>query len=197
MRKNLLLSLLFTVSLFSCANNRPAPAPTPAPSAPQPSYFEHTITFSGETLADIALHYTGRATNWMVIRDVNPGIRPDRLRIGQVLLIPRELLITEKQFTKNSLKRKASSTAAAGPSTAPSTEMPEKAPASVTTEPSPAAVEAAPAQVTEAPAIEVAPTTTVTTVPVVEAVPTTVVTPPAAKEPGDQDREKLLDELLK
>lgn len=47
----------------------------------------HTIV-SGDTLWDLAGTYYGDGTQWPRIRDANPGINPDALQIGAVIVIP-------------------------------------------------------------------------------------------------------------
>src|SRR5262249_17106027 len=84
---------------------QPQPTAPKAVTEPQPTYLEHTIMFSGETLADIATWYTGKATNWQAIRDANPSVNPSRLRLSQVILVPRNLVVNDKPFTKAALKR--------------------------------------------------------------------------------------------
>lgn len=46
----------------------------------------HTIA-SGETLGDISARYFGTTTRWEAIRDLNPGLDPMRLKVGQVILV--------------------------------------------------------------------------------------------------------------
>jgi len=42
----------------------------------------------GDTLHSIARDHYGDAAQWVKIRDANPGIDPDRLKVGQVLVLP-------------------------------------------------------------------------------------------------------------
>ena len=65
---------------------------------------EHTVRYSGETLAVIARWYTGRATNWAAIRDANPGLRPERINLGQIIMIPRALVVEERPMPKDFVK---------------------------------------------------------------------------------------------
>ena len=71
-----------------------------------PDNFQHIVQ-SGETLGMIADWYTGKASNWTLIVDSNPGLRPERLRPGQIVLIPRKILIKDTPIPKGySQKRK-------------------------------------------------------------------------------------------
>ncbi len=56
-------------------------------------FVEHTIRFTGETLALIAQWYTGSSTNWQRILESNPGVAPTALRKGQVIQIPIALAV--------------------------------------------------------------------------------------------------------
>lgn len=56
-------------------------------------FVEHTIRFTGETLALIAQWYTGSSTNWQSILENNPGVVPTALREGQVIRIPIDLAV--------------------------------------------------------------------------------------------------------
>jgi hypothetical protein len=194
-----------TLGLALCTTLTACPSPEgPPPSnqkqnvAPQETYIEHTISYSGETLAEIAAWYTGRGSNWTAIRDANPSIRPDRLRLGQVILIPTNIVTNDKPFSRKASKKpKTEPTADANPTpasgdAAPATPTdapnltPTEAPALTPTDaPTPAA--------TDAPA---APTSEPTLVPTPEptAAPAVETPKPTSK---DVEREKLLDELLK
>ena len=91
-----------SVTLGGC-NNKPAPVPPPQQPVAEPEVaadVEHRISYSGETLAVIAAWYTGRATNWQAIRDANPGLRPERLNLGQVILIPGDLVVQHEPMPK-------------------------------------------------------------------------------------------------
>lgn len=188
------LSITICGLFTACANNNNQPAPSQQNiPTPQESYLEHTISFSGETLAEIAAWYTGRGLNWTAIRDANPSIRPDRLRLGQIILIPRSLVTNEKPFTRKSSKKTAKTPEPAPEAKAtPASGEPAAAPTEVPT-PSP----------TEAPALTpTEPTAAPTATPEPTLVPTVVptATPEAAATKAnskDLEREKLLDELLK
>jgi len=192
----LALGFALCTSLTACPQNgTPPPAPPSHNPTPQETYLEHTISFSGETLAEISAWYTGRALNWMAIRDANPSIRPDRLRLGQIILIPRELVINEKPFTRKAGK-KAPKTVESAPEGTPTPAPAEPTQTSnqAASEPTPAPVvtEAPQLTPTEAPAATVEPTPEPTVAPS----QTPEVAAPKANS-KDVEREKLLDELLK
>jgi nucleoid-associated protein YgaU len=44
----------------------------------------------GDTLYDIAIDHYGAGRYWTRIRDANPGIDPNRLKVGQIILLPPE-----------------------------------------------------------------------------------------------------------
>jgi hypothetical protein len=89
------------------AVKKPAPTPAPvpktqpappatAPSPAKPSPYEHTVRWTGETLSLIAQWYTGSWRNWKALADANPNLNPDRIAIGDVILIPTDLLKTQQ-----------------------------------------------------------------------------------------------------
>ena len=61
-----------------------------------PTYYKHTICWSGETLSLISKWYTGRYTNWREIVNHNPEIDPKCIKIGQIIYIPDKMLRTRK-----------------------------------------------------------------------------------------------------
>ncbi len=64
-------------------------------------YFTHTIKWGGESLIRISLWYTGSGKNWLQINEANPSIDPRRIKIGDSILIPEKLLITNKPMPIN------------------------------------------------------------------------------------------------
>ena len=70
----------------------PTPAPTPSPAGPQPGdavqvTVEHVLA-PGETLWTLASRYLGSGELYVQIVDANPGINPENLQAGQVIVIP-------------------------------------------------------------------------------------------------------------
>lgn len=171
----------------------PAPPSTPPPTTPQAGQFvEHVIKYSGETLADIAAWYTGKAINWMAIRDANPSLRPERLRIGQLVLIPQEIVVNEQPMPRSFIQRSGRSEATPTPSAEATTPAAEPTP-----EATPSAEATAAPEETPEPAAT--PVSAETPEPTIPEVPVVATPTPGAKNvsPEDAEREKLLDELLK
>jgi len=99
-------------SLFSCAGPKEAekqpagekgqvpPAVQQAPPAPPPpkvpTYFIRTVTWPNESLSIIAAWYTGQIDNWKILVEANPELDPTRLRIGDKVRVPEELLKTRE-----------------------------------------------------------------------------------------------------
>lgn len=90
------------VGSTGCMHREPAPAAENERASEQA--LEHRVALPGETLAVIAKHYTGKAANWKAIADYNRGLKPERLRLGQTILIPRELVSNERPLTKEEVK---------------------------------------------------------------------------------------------
>ncbi|MCB0324763.1 MAG: LysM peptidoglycan-binding domain-containing protein [Bdellovibrionales bacterium] len=82
----------------------------------------HTIRYSGETLSELAQYYTGNAFQWknlQVLRDDQPASNPDRLQVGDRVLIPAAIARrtapppkTYFRAASNSSKRKGTRVAA-------------------------------------------------------------------------------------
>lgn len=71
----------------------------------------HTISVPGETLSIISQWYTGNPANWREITRATPGIDAQRLRIGQEVNIPVELVSNRTVMPRNYVKRFASARA--------------------------------------------------------------------------------------
>jgi hypothetical protein len=67
----------------------------------QPQYFEHIVRYQGETLTLIAKWYTGEAKNWSILVTKNPEVSPNSLRIGALILIPREIVVTTEPMPRS------------------------------------------------------------------------------------------------
>lgn len=196
------IAMVATLALFAvgCVKK---PVPVVVPPTPivqtAPRDIEHTIRFPGETLGVIAAWYTGKASNWEIIRDANPGVNPKKLRPGHVIRIPEGLATRHEPFGKEFVQKffggpskKKETVVEPAPvearspdgGVAPSVDSTGEATPTPTPEVSPVA---------EAPATDtvVTPNVTVTTV-----VPAQVAEPEATPSATDTEREKLLDELL-
>ena len=61
----------------------------------------HIVRWQGETLCLIARWYTGSWKNWRILADSNSAINPDRLVIGDTVVIPEGLLKNRKPLPRN------------------------------------------------------------------------------------------------
>ncbi len=200
--KNVILG--FAIGMFAIAcgpesNSRQQPPPVEPLNSTPPSV-EHRVTYSGETLALIALWYTGKATNWGLIQEANPGLNPKRISLGQTISIP-ESLVTRSEpmprrfISENVRVRSSEPTPTPTDEVAPGGSFEGDLPPDVNTgdELSLDAILKKKIEETEK-KVDPAPTPTnpgVTPSPV--GTPTPAENKPA---PGDAEREQLLDELL-
>lgn len=81
-----ILFLVLALSVQGCKPKPTAPDPMTLP-------YEHRVQYHGETLGIISKWYTGSFDNWKAIKDANPGMDERRLRMGSVILIPREVMV--------------------------------------------------------------------------------------------------------
>ena len=56
--------------------------------------YKHTVRWPGESLSLIASWYTGSSKNWRKLAKVNPRLNPNRIKGGNVIMIPSSLLKT-------------------------------------------------------------------------------------------------------
>ena len=99
-------AVVFISGVLGCGARQPGGAPgrgkatkvaAPPSAGPQkPAPYIHTVKYPGETLSIIAQWYTGQMSNWEEIAKANPGMNPNQIEIDEKLVIPRELLKTEK-----------------------------------------------------------------------------------------------------
>jgi hypothetical protein len=59
---------------------------------------EHIIRYPGENLGLVSAWYTGKASNWSHLVDANPGLDPTRLRVGDLIIIPAELVVRTEEL---------------------------------------------------------------------------------------------------
>jgi hypothetical protein len=80
----------------------PASAPMkPAPKVePTAEDFVHEVKWPGESLSIIAGWYTGDIQNWKALVPLNPHIRPDLIRMGDRIVIPRSMMKTQDPMPK-------------------------------------------------------------------------------------------------
>jgi hypothetical protein len=58
--------------------------------------FKHTVRWRGESLSLIAKWYTGSFENWKALARANPNLNPNRIIVGNVIDIPREMMKTKE-----------------------------------------------------------------------------------------------------
>ena len=64
------------------------------------TYHMHRVTISGESLSIIAKWYTGDLKKWEQLADANPNLNPNRIDIGDEILIPEDMMIRKDPITK-------------------------------------------------------------------------------------------------
>jgi LysM repeat protein len=85
------LVLPTTAELAALARGSAAPTPTPAPPTPDSRSATAMYTIAkGDTLEGIARRHLGSASRTADLRELNPGIEPEKLRIGQKIRIPQQ-----------------------------------------------------------------------------------------------------------
>ena len=99
-------SLIAGVLIVGGCNTAPPPEPVEVEvEPPPPVMYEHQVRYQGETLGVISRWYTGKSTNWKMIVDANPGMRPERINIGDTILIPQELVVQEEPLPKRAIPK--------------------------------------------------------------------------------------------
>ncbi len=68
----------------------------PSPAPPEPRFYVYVVRWPGTTLSFIAQWYSGSWKNWKALADANPALNPNRIVIGDNILIPEDLLKTRK-----------------------------------------------------------------------------------------------------
>ena len=58
--------------------------------------YRHTVRWPGESLSLIARWFTGASKNWRKLAKANPRINPNRIKKGNVIVIPTKLLKTRE-----------------------------------------------------------------------------------------------------
>jgi len=83
----------------------PLPPEVKAEPKPQETHIAHTVKWSGETLSIISLWYTGDQGNWKALAQTNPNLNPNRIYVGNEILIPAVLLKTQNSLPKEYVDR--------------------------------------------------------------------------------------------
>jgi hypothetical protein len=84
----------------SGARSSREPSPDASLRGAQSGYL-HVVRWQGETFSLIAQWYTGSWKNWRVLANLNGAIKPDRLAIGDRVLIPEGLLKNRKPLPRD------------------------------------------------------------------------------------------------
>jgi len=87
--------------------------PEPSQKTPPPELepvakpYIHTVKQRGETLFSIALWYTGSGSNWHSLVDANPNLQPNKIRVGDTIQIPADLVKKRDPMPDGYLKSKS------------------------------------------------------------------------------------------
>jgi hypothetical protein len=74
-----------------------------APTVQEPSTYEHTVRWPGEKLSIIAKWYTGDSKNWMALARENPSLSPNKLKIGTIIQIPRNIMTNTEPMPRSAI----------------------------------------------------------------------------------------------
>lgn len=138
-RDRMLPAVCALVLLYGCTGFKPKVAPpTAVEQAPSASpstipankklpialyrdrrYYVHQVRWPNETLALIAQWYTGRRANWKALSRATPNLRHNRLRQGDVVFIPLELLQIKKPMPQQYVRQQRAPASAPAPTTRP------------------------------------------------------------------------------
>ncbi len=116
LKKSVAVAIICVAGVFALSGCQPRAKPT-SPTEEQLNNVRHTVKTQGETLYAIAAWYTGQGQNWKLLVDANPGLNPNRMRIGEVIRIPRKLVLRMQPMpiVSTSSKPKVSRRASAQP----------------------------------------------------------------------------------
>ncbi len=92
--------VLLSALVFLAGCVATSPTPDWQPLAPQKKFPVHVVQWPGETLPMIAQWYTGQKENWEALANANPNIAPERLSPGDRILLPPQLVKTEKKMPR-------------------------------------------------------------------------------------------------
>jgi hypothetical protein len=84
--------VLICLSLSGCAALREFIFGPPAPLAER-SDVTHEVRYAGETLSLIAYWYTGKVDRWREIQLHNPALDAHKMKIGDIIQVPGNLVI--------------------------------------------------------------------------------------------------------
>jgi len=98
----------------------PSASKKSVPSRVEPAPYVHDVRRSGETLIAISRWYTGSADNWKRLVQANNGLNPQRINVGDKILIPGELMKTQQPMPADFMASKTQE------KRAPTTSSPNK-----------------------------------------------------------------------
>lgn len=108
MKTNSLMKIFFTLLLLlnftACVKKNAMQDGSSRIENPPVADLIHKVSFQGETLALIANWYTGKTTNWKIIKDANPNLKPERMYLGQEIVIPGNLVSRREPLPKKFLQ---------------------------------------------------------------------------------------------
>lgn len=114
LKTRILFIIILLLSLLTISGCRRNP---PNPQDQELATYEHKVLYAGETLGSIAKWYTGSLDNWRAILKHNPGLDEKRIRIGQVIKIPKTLMIKTQPMPKNFIASSTSTNVNTSPQT--------------------------------------------------------------------------------
>ncbi|RME62307.1 MAG: LysM peptidoglycan-binding domain-containing protein [Candidatus Dadabacteria bacterium] len=103
MKKKFILCLIILCLLPACTALTKKPEVVEI--KPAEEYYYHTVQYSGETLGIISAWYTGKTSNWKLIREANPFLDPYKIKIGDKIKIPKYLLKREAPLPFSFIKK--------------------------------------------------------------------------------------------
>ena len=113
--KGLVLILLAAaLGTTACGGSSVQKPDESAPTVQEPVFYEHTVRWPGEKLSSIAKWYTGKAKNWSLLAGENPDVTPNKLKIGTVIKIPRELVTNTEPMPRSAITQTSKSKRPAG-----------------------------------------------------------------------------------
>ncbi len=93
MRPGLVALCLYSVLLISCSWFKSESNYGELP-------FRHTVKYRGESIGILAEWYTGSVENWSRIAEINKNINPNKIELGDVILIPKGLVVRSIPLTE-------------------------------------------------------------------------------------------------
>ncbi len=156
-RTCLLLVVLASMLLGSCTTFKSkvavSPPPDPVrPAAPEQTYsnkslptahyrdthyYVHQVRWPEESIERVAQWYTGSGANWKILARSTPNLQPKRLRKGNVVFIPIDLLQIDTPMPRQYVQRRRPSKTSSAPRKQPSTPPAVPEPVEDDTQPQP------------------------------------------------------------